>query len=106
MQRAAIAMSDSQLTARLAQALLGWKPTPNRLMKPEGGWSPRARFQPLGKIADAFRLLIAAGDFSVTRKGKVFAAEVQLGNRLGRASGPSAARVIAIAIARALGLEA
>jgi hypothetical protein len=99
------AMNDGELTGHLVEAILGWKPTLSRFMKPGRGWSPRSHFQPLVKVADAFRLLIAADKFSFTGAGDVFAAEVKIGARLGKASGHSPARTITIAVARALGME-
>ena len=46
-----------QLTALLAEHLLGWTPAPDRFLLPNRRWMPRWRFQPFKSLSDAFQLL-------------------------------------------------
>jgi hypothetical protein len=100
-------MSDQKLTDELARRVMGWKAAPDRFMKPGRGWIPRWRFQPLVDLADAFRLLDqVAHRYCLTSDGRrTFSVEVQVGTRRGKASGKHKARIITLAVARALGLE-
>lgn len=100
-------MTDLQLTTILAERVLSWKGRGDRFLQPGRSWIPRWRFQPLTNIENAFQLLNRAVDqFSLTLdSNKVFAAEVQIANRKGSATGRSKARTITMAIARAMGLE-
>ena len=50
-------MSNDQLTAVLAERVMGWTVGPDRFMMGNRGWMPRWRFQPADKLDDAFRLL-------------------------------------------------
>jgi hypothetical protein len=99
-------MTDYELTAQLAELVMGWKRAPDRFIKHGRSWIPRWRFRPLEELADAFQLLDHAADhFRLTcDRSRVFTAEVQIGHHRGKASGNQVARTITIAVARALGL--
>jgi hypothetical protein len=100
-------MTNEQLTALLAERVMGWKVCPDRFVRSGRSWIPKWRFEPLKRLEDAFALLDAVGSsyrLSVHSKG-VFAAEVQIGEQIGRAAGEPKARAITLAISRALGIE-
>lgn len=65
-----------------------------------------SRFKPLHRVEDAIKVLDQAGaKYRLSADGKgTFAAEVRVGNRNGKASGPAKARVLTIALAIALGI--
>jgi hypothetical protein len=99
---------EDRLKDELALRLLGWKAAPDRFIKSGRGWIPKWRFNPFTRLEDAFLLLDCAGGtyvLSVDKDG-VFTAEVRVGERVGKYSGAPKARAIAIAISRALGIEA
>ena len=100
-------MTDDRLTDKLAAEVLGWRTAPGRFIKSDRSWAPRHRFAPLTRLDDAFQLVErAATACKLTMvKGGQFSAEVQVGARIGKASGESNARIVTIALARALGLE-
>jgi hypothetical protein len=99
-------MSDQQLTTELVLLIMGWKIAPGRYIKSGRSWTPMSQFKPLDRIADAFQLLERAGaEYQLTAKGRsTFTAEVEIGCSKGKASGPAKARVITIAVARAVGI--
>jgi hypothetical protein len=101
-------MTNDQLAAILAERILGWKVCPDRFVKAGRSWIPKWRFRPLARLEDAFLLLDRAGGTYVLSVGSdgVFTAEVQVGERIGKASGEPKARTISIAISRALGIGA
>jgi hypothetical protein len=93
-------------TALLAELVMGWKPAPDRFIKSGRSWIPRWRFQPFVSLVDAFELLDrVTHEYTLTSHGRTFTAEVCVDSRLGMASGESKPEVIAIAVARALGIE-
>ena len=100
-------MTDERLTDELACQVMGWKLAPGRYLKPGRAWLPKWRFSPLSRLDDAFQLLDNVSDrFSlVSDQSRTFTAEVRVNSRKGRASGTARARVITLAVARALGLE-
>jgi hypothetical protein len=98
-------MTDEQLTAILAERVMGWKAMPDRFIKSGRSWIPRWRFRPLAELADAFRLLEAADRYTLTRNCSTFAAEVHIESCRGKAAGKHKARTITLAVARALRLE-
>ncbi len=101
-------MTDAQLTAKLAVEVLGWKTAPGRFVKPSRSWTPCWRFAPLENVAQASDLLDAAAatyKLSGDNEGR-FTAEVRIGHEVGKASGPQKARVICLAVARAIGVDA
>lgn len=94
------------LTPLLAERVMGWKVAPDRFMKSGRSWIPRWRFQPFVSLADAFELLDrATHTYTLTSDSRTFTAEVCIDSRSGTASGQVKPEVIAIAIARALGID-
>ena len=100
-------MTTEILTNLLAERILGWVAAPDRFLKGDRGWLPRWRFAPLANVDHAFMLLDkAAGAYTLSAdKDGVFHAEVLIGDAVGKASGESKARVIALALASALGID-
>ena len=100
-------MTDRLLVDELARLVLGWRPAPDRYLKPDREWLPRSKFRPLTDIRDAFRVLDQfTDDYSLFSKpGQGFVAEVRSKGRIGRASGEIAARTITLALAQLFGLE-
>ena len=100
-------MNDDRLTERLAAEVFGWRTAPGRFIKSERSWTPRHRFAPLTRLDDAFQLVdrVATACKLTMIKGGGFAAEVQVGTRVGKATGEPKARTLTTALARALGLE-
>lgn len=101
-------MTDGRLTVLLAERVMGWTVGRDRFMTGSGGWMPRWRFQPTKKLDDAFRLLEEAAprEYSIcgSTTGDVHV-RVRIGASAGEATGRSMPRTIAIAIARAVGLD-
>lgn len=101
-------MTSEQLTAILAERVMGWSVGPDRFMIGHRGWIPRWRFQPTEHLVDAFKLLEGAGPdqftMSGTRDGS-FRVAVRISGTAGEAVGSSKALVITHAIARAIGVE-
>ena len=100
-------MTNDQLTAVLAERILGWRVGPERFILGSRQWITRSHFQPFDRVQDAFRLLRKASiAFSLTKTPDgAFCATVRVGNRTGTASGRAEADTITLAIARAVGLE-
>jgi len=98
-------MNTDQLTAIMAERVMGWKPAPDRFVKAGRSRIPRWRFQPLTDLADAFLVLDRVADhYALTRDGRTFTVEVRSGSGSGTASGELLAKTIAVAIARSMGL--
>lgn len=97
---------DRELTQSLAAKVMGWRIARGRYLKAQRSWIPAWRFLPLTRLEDAFQLLNrASGDYKLTAvEGLAFSAEVRVGDRTGIASGEPKARVIALAVGRAVGL--
>lgn len=100
-------MTDQRLADELVSRALGWRPAPDRYVKPSRSWIPRSKFRPLDDVRDALRVLDAmTQDYSLVAKpGSAFTADVRLAGRTGKAAGEPKARVVCLALARALGLE-
>jgi hypothetical protein len=100
-------MNDDRLTDELACRIFGWRVAPGRFIKSGRNWAPRHRFAPLTRLDDAFQLVdrVATSSKLSMVKGGHVVAEVQVGNRIGKASGDAKARTVTIALARAIGLE-
>jgi hypothetical protein len=100
-------VTNDQLTAIMAERILGWPVGPERFIMGNRQWITRGHFQPVDRVQDAFRLLQkAASGFSLTKTPDgVFSATVCVGDRTGTASGSAVAATITRAIGRALGLE-
>jgi hypothetical protein len=100
-------VSSDELTAILAERIMRWGVCPERFLLEGRSWLPRWRFQPLIDIDDAFQLLSSSvGTLVLTNaKNGSYVSHVKLGRRTGRATSPSAATSITVAIARALTLD-
>jgi hypothetical protein len=97
-------VTSDQLTASLAERILGWRVGPEHFILGNRRWITRSRFRPFDCVQDAFRLLWkAATSFSLTQTPNgVFTAIVQIGDRAGTASGRAEAAAISLVIARAI----
>ena len=100
-------MTSEQLTAILAERVMGWTVVPERFITGNRRWLPRWRFQPLANLRDAFRLLErAAATYTLTATANgTFTAHVSVGDRTRSASGKSKAATITVAAARAIGID-
>jgi hypothetical protein len=101
-------VTHERLADELVARTLGWRPAPDRYVKPGRGWIPRSKFRPLIDVRDALRLLDAVTrEYSlVSTSGGAFTVQVRLASRTGKAAGEPKARTICLALAKALGLEA
>jgi hypothetical protein len=99
---------DERLADELIMRTLGWRPAPDRYVKPSRGWIPRSKFRPLVDVRDALRLVDAVTrDYSlVATPGGTFTAQLRVAGRSGVAAGKSKARTICLALAKALGIIA
>lgn len=101
-------MSNDQLTAVLAERVMGWTVGPDRFMMGNRGWMPRWRFQPADKLDDAFRLLQEAAPeaYSICGddKGSIHV-QVRINGAVGEARGTSIPGAVTYAVARAVGVE-
>jgi hypothetical protein len=100
-------VTDQRLADELVARTLGWRPAPDRYVKPVRGWIPRSKFRPFEDVRDALRLVEAVTrDYSlaVTPTGP-FTARVSLAGRTGKAAGGPKARVICLALAQALEID-
>ena len=101
-------MTTDQLTAVLAERVMGWTVGPDRFLMGNRGWMPRWRFQPTEKLEDAFRLLEEAApqEYSICGDDKgTIHVQVRIDGAAGEARGTSKPRAITYAIARAVGIE-
>lgn len=97
-------MTRDQLTAILAECVMGWRVGPDRFLLGNRHWIPRWRFQPFKSLEDAFRLLDkVVGTYTLTTQENTFTAEVRIGTQTGVASGEPKAASITLAVARAIG---
>lgn len=101
-------MTAEQITAILAERVMGWGVGPDRFLMGKRSWMPRWRFQPTGNLVDAFRLLEEAAPQEYSMHGDSkgnFRVRLRIGDTTGEACGESKPRAITWAIARALGIE-
>jgi hypothetical protein len=101
-------MTNEQLTAILANCVMGWGVRPNRFLMGNRGWMPRWRFQPTEKLADALRLLEVAAPEEYSLRGDTegnIRVRVRIGAATGAACSTSKPRAITWAIARAVGIH-
>ncbi|MCX6621979.1 MAG: hypothetical protein NTY38_13085 [Acidobacteria bacterium] len=100
-------MTSENLTAILAERVMGWTPGPGRFLMGNRRWTPRWRFRPTENLDDAFNLLEKAApkDYAMGDDGKGFWVRVRIGKSVGEARDASKARAISHAVARAIGLE-
>jgi hypothetical protein len=96
-----------QLTATLAERVMGWRVGPDRFIKGARRWTPRWHFQPLRRLENARQLLEKTdGKYTFSRAADgSFSASVSIGDRVGTASGHSEAATITVALARAIGID-
>jgi hypothetical protein len=101
-------MTGDQLTAILAERVMGWTVRPDRFMMGNRSWIPQWRFQPLKNLDDAFRLLDQAKPqeyrISGDNKGNIHI-RLRIAGTAGEARGTYRPLVITHAIARAIGIE-
>jgi hypothetical protein len=101
-------VTNDQLTAVLAERIMGWTVGPDRLLMGNRGWMPRWRFRPTEKIEDAFRLLEATAPQEYAMgagENGGFWARVRIAGTTGEARESSQARAMTLAIARAISLK-
>ncbi len=101
-------MSTDQLTAILAERVMGWRVGPDRFLMGHRRWQPRWRFQPLDRLQDAARLLEAAAPERCTihaDKNGLVSVRVQIAGKAGESRERSRSRAIALAIARAIHID-
>ena len=101
-------MTSDQLTAIMAERVMGWRVGPNRFLMGNRRWLPRWRFQPTERVADANRLLERAApqEYSIDRaQDGRFWVKVRIAGATGEARKSTQARAITFAIARAIGIE-
>jgi hypothetical protein len=100
-------MTNDQLTAILAERVMGWTVGPDRFLMGNRGWMPRWRFQPVENLEDAFRLLEQAApqEYSISGddNGKIHV-QVRIAGTAGDARGTSKPLAITYAVARAIGI--
>jgi hypothetical protein len=100
-------MNDNNLTSELAMRIMSWRTSPGRFLKPNKGWTPTWKFQPLTRLKDALELLEKATPqhYSIEGDEKTgFRVKVSVAGVTGEARGQSQPRVIVCAIARAIGI--
>ena len=98
-------MTDERLTDELAAHILGWRPAPDRYVKPGRSWIPRSKFRPLADIRDALRLADGlTKDYSLLANSGGFIAEVRHAGRIGRATARNQARAVSVAVAKVIGI--
>jgi len=100
-------MTSDQLTAVLAERIMGWRVGPDRFLLGGRRWLPRWRFQPTENLGDAFKLLEKAkpSDYAMGNDSKGFWVRVRIGTTIGEARDASKPRAIAFAIARGFGID-
>lgn len=101
-------MTHDRLTAVLAGRVMGWTVGPDRFMMDGRRWLPRWRFQPVTRVADAYRLLEQAAPREYTiraAENSGFRAKVCIDGVNGEACETSQATAITFAVARALGID-
>ena len=74
------AMTTDQLTAILAERVMGWRVGPDRFLTGNRRWMPRWRYRPLDHLPDAIRLLEAAGPgrYTITDTNGLVSVRVQI----------------------------
>jgi len=101
-------MTPAQLTAILAERLLGWRCTPDRFLTGERGWMPRWKFQPTNKLTDAIRTLEAANPeaYSVVAGANgSFYARVSVAGAAAEAHASTKPLAICLALAKIIGVD-
>jgi hypothetical protein len=96
-------MTADQLTAILAERVMGWRVGPDRFLTGNRRWMPRWRYRPLDHLPDAIRLLEGAepAQYTITDTNWQVSVCVQIAGITGEARDRSKPRAVALAIARA-----
>lgn len=101
-------MTNSHLTAILAERVMDWRVGPDRFLTGDRHWLPRSRFDPTADLNHAFRLLQEARParymMGAEGDGK-FWVRVEIEGTIGEAQHTSKPQAISFAIARAIGLK-
>jgi hypothetical protein len=103
-----VATVVDNLTAALAQRVMGWHVAPDRFLLEGRSWIPSWRFQPLERLHDALRLLEASNAseyFIHKRRERGVSVRVELKGSFGEAYEESLPKAITFAVARAVGLD-
>ena len=98
-------MTAENVTALLAERVMGWSVAPDRYLVGNRSWIPRWRFQPLERLEDAFRLLEKAKPEHYSMGAGAdgaFSVQVRIRGCGGEARHESKPRAITLAIARAV----
>ena len=101
-------MSNDQLTAVLAERVMGWTVSPERFSTRNREWMPRWRFQPADNLDDAFRLLHKAAPqaYSISADDRAaIHVQVRINGAVGEARESSVPSAVTYAVARAIGVE-
>lgn len=99
-------VTQSIVTAQLAERFLGWRTACGRFLKPDGGWIPEWRFRPFESAAHALELLNHADQYQIVRDAdRSYTVRVRVGRHLGTAVGPELANTVSVAAARAVGIQ-
>lgn len=100
-------MSTDQLTAILAERVMGWRVGPDRFLMGNRRWMPRWRYRPLDRLPDAIRLLEAAEPerYTITDTNGLVSVRVQIAGITGEARDRCKPRAVALAIAKALQIQ-
>lgn len=100
-------MTEHELTAALAERLLGWRAAPGRFLQGGRRWIPAWRFRPTERLEDACRLLDAAhaSESNVIERNGIYFVRLFINGGSTEASERSRARAITYAVARAFGIE-
>ena len=96
------------LTAILAERVMGWSVGPHRVLMSSRRWLPTWRFKPTKNIADAFQLLDAADVleyFLRADKNGIYRVRVRRSAASAEASGACLPLTICVAVARAYGID-
>ena len=96
------------LTAILAEQVMGWRVCPDRFMTGNRSWVRRGEFRPTENLQDAQKVLdaIPTCEYSMgSTQEKVCWARIRVRNAVGEASARSLALAICFAVAKAIGID-
>ena len=101
-------MTVDNLTAVLAERVMGWRVCPDRFLTGNRCWLRRGEFRPTECLQDAQKLLdsIPTTEYSMgSTRGKLCWARIRIDGGAGEASARSLALAICLAVAKAIGIE-
>jgi hypothetical protein len=101
-------MTLDQLTAVLAERVMGWTVGPERFLMGNGKWLSRWKFQPAEKVEDALRLLESAAPQEFAIQGDqtgITRVRVRIAGAVGETAEVSLPLAITHAVARAIGIQ-